>query len=214
MSRLSVRTMSADREGQLMQPTVQQSEQRERQRSRGRPFVKGRSGNPAGSRGRLSKRAMMQAEITTELGGHLSAADQIMLEPAVELLSRRPQSHNEAVRLVNAGSRILGQLRAKYALKDAPARDEVLAGREEPDDARTSETERESRTWVNEGNGLLRNRSGETLSENELRAKYPNAKTITLNVFGKTVLLPLEKPDSDLNRLQKLCTNRARIRPA
>jgi hypothetical protein len=113
------RGIMADGIGQrLMQPNPQPNDQPRRRRGPGRPFRPGKSGNPLGGRLMIEKRAAMQAEITAELGGQLSATDEMMLQRAVELLTRRPQSHNEAVRLINAGSRIIGQLRAKYAKRE------------------------------------------------------------------------------------------------
>jgi hypothetical protein len=94
-----------------MQPSVQQTEQR---RSRGRPFVKGVSGNPNGSRLIIERRGRMEAEIAADLGGNLSAVDRVLLSRGVELLTRKPRSHTDAVRLVNAATRIIDKLRAKY----------------------------------------------------------------------------------------------------
>jgi hypothetical protein len=79
----------------------------------------------------IEKRAATEAEIAGELGGDLTAADRMLLHRAVELLTRKSRSHTDAVRLVNAGSRIINQLRAKYAKDEiTPSLDELLAGAE------------------------------------------------------------------------------------
>jgi len=39
----------------------------------------------------------------------------MLLSRCVELLTRKPRSHTDAVRLVNAGTRIIDKLRDKYA---------------------------------------------------------------------------------------------------
>jgi hypothetical protein len=92
---------------------TQVGEQRGRQRRPG--FVKGKSGNPRGSRLAIERRAAMLADLERECGRPITGTDRVMAERGIELLTRRPRSHDEAVRLVNAGSRIIGQLRAKYA---------------------------------------------------------------------------------------------------
>jgi hypothetical protein len=66
----------------------------------------------------MEKRAAMEAELAADLGGNLSMADRIMLARAVELLCRRPRSHDDAVRLTNAATRILQALRAKHVAED------------------------------------------------------------------------------------------------
>src|SRR6516165_1849886 len=71
-------------------------------------------GNKAYRRG-VAARAALKAEITAELGGSLSAADEILLTRVVELLIVRPKSHTDAVRAANTANRILRTLRAKYA---------------------------------------------------------------------------------------------------
>jgi hypothetical protein len=74
------------------------------------------------------KRAAMEAEIAAELGGNLSAADTLLLRRGVELLTKRPRGHTDAVRAVNAGSRIIARLRAKYAVEEPlPTLEQMLA---------------------------------------------------------------------------------------
>jgi hypothetical protein len=55
------------------------------------------------------------------------------------MLTRRPRSHDEAVRLLNAGSRVIDRLRAKYAetasRDESPVLAEILAARDEGDSA-------------------------------------------------------------------------------
>ncbi len=67
---------------------------------------------------------ILQAEIETsikaELGGALSPADKLLLARAAELLSKRVETNNQAVRSVNTASRIIAMLRAKYARPAEP----------------------------------------------------------------------------------------------
>ncbi len=104
----------------------QQIEQREPQRRRGRPWPKGVSGNPAGSRVQDSRRQALQIEITAELGGQVSPADKLLLQRAVELLTRRAKSHVDSVRGINLAHRIIGELRRRYAQPEVvPSLDEL-----------------------------------------------------------------------------------------
>ena len=70
-------------------------------------------GNKAYRRG-VAAKAALKAEITAELGGSLSATDEILLTRAVELLIVRPKSRTDAVRATNTANRILQTLRVKY----------------------------------------------------------------------------------------------------
>ena len=70
-------------------------------------------GNKAYRRG-VAAKAALKAEITAELGGSLSATDEILLTRAVELLIVRPKSRTDAVRATNTANRILQTLRIKY----------------------------------------------------------------------------------------------------
>ena len=45
----------------------------------------------------------------------------------------------------------------------------------------------EIEVWVNEGNGLLRNRAGDVMTREAFDAAFPNARTITLDIFNKRV---------------------------
>jgi hypothetical protein len=76
------------------------------------------SGNPLGYRVHNAKSFQLQLEIAKELGGNLSAGDEIMLTRAVELLVSRPRSRNDGIRAINTAHRILRTLRAKYSKKD------------------------------------------------------------------------------------------------
>jgi hypothetical protein len=38
--------------------------------------------------------------------------------------------------------------------------------------------------WINEGDGLLRNRTGQVMTQEAFDAAFPNAKRIRLNIFG------------------------------
>jgi hypothetical protein len=107
----------------------QQTSQRSKQR--GRPWRRGESGNPGGSRLIIERRAKMEAEIAHELGDDLSATDRILLSRAVELLTRRTRSHTDSVRGLNTAHRILQSSRAKYQAEEiAPSLQELLAGAE------------------------------------------------------------------------------------
>ena len=113
------------------QPSHQPNEQPTRRRGRGRPFPKGVSGNALGSRVIIEKRAAMLADLERECGRPIVGTDRIMAERGIEMLTRRPRSHNEAVRLLNAGSRIIDRLRARYQAEEiAPSLQELLAGAE------------------------------------------------------------------------------------
>jgi hypothetical protein len=70
-------------------------------------------GNDAYRRG-VAAKAALKAKIAAELGGNLSATDEILLTRAVELLIIRPKSRTDAVRAINTANRILQSLRAKY----------------------------------------------------------------------------------------------------
>jgi hypothetical protein len=91
-------------------------------------FAEGKSGNPSGWRLIVERRTAMMADLERELGGPIIGTDRVLAERAVELLTKKPRSHDEAVRMVNAGTRVLNGLRDKYARHDKSARpDEQLA---------------------------------------------------------------------------------------
>ena len=71
-------------------------------------------GNDAYRRG-VAAKAALKAEITAELGGNLSATDEILLARAVELLIVRPKSRTDTVRATNTANRILQTLRVNAA---------------------------------------------------------------------------------------------------
>src|SRR5262249_751462 len=93
-----------------------------RRRGAGRPFPKGVSGNPRGSRVIIERRAAIEADLVGDMGGDISAADRVLLSRGVELLTRKPRSHTDAVRLVNAGTRIIDKLHSKYAKREPERR--------------------------------------------------------------------------------------------
>jgi hypothetical protein len=97
------------------QPSLQGNEQPTRRRGPGKPWPRGTSGNPLGSRVVIEKRAATLADLERECGGPITGPDRVLAERGIDMLTRRPRSHNEAVRLLNAGSRIIAMLRAKYA---------------------------------------------------------------------------------------------------
>jgi hypothetical protein len=77
-------------------------------------WPKGVSGNPAGSRAKVLERAQLEADIVAELGpNNLTASDRLELRQAIELLTRRPHKHADAVRCSNAGSRMIQKVRAR-----------------------------------------------------------------------------------------------------
>jgi hypothetical protein len=39
--------------------------------------------------------------------------------------------------------------------------------------------------WINEGDGLLRNRAGQVMTQEAFDAAFPNARHITLSIFGE-----------------------------
>jgi hypothetical protein len=98
---------------------MQTSEQQNKQR---RGFQPGHSGNPHGARLMIERRAKMLADLERECGCAIVGTDRVLAERAVELLTRRPHSHDEAVRLINAGSRIIDKLRVKYAKREPERR--------------------------------------------------------------------------------------------
>jgi hypothetical protein len=81
------------------QPALQPSEQsKSRRHGRGRPFRRGESGNPAGSRLVLERRVAILADLERECGRPIVGTDRVMAERGIEMLTRRPRDHDEAVR--------------------------------------------------------------------------------------------------------------------
>jgi len=68
---------------------------------------------------KAAERAQLENEITAELGADLTASDRLELRHAVELLTRRPRDHVDAVRCSNAGSRIIAKVRARIKQREA-----------------------------------------------------------------------------------------------
>jgi hypothetical protein len=94
-------------------------------------WPKGVSGNPAGSRAKVLERAQLEADIIAELSaGNLTASDRLELRQAIELLTRRPHNHADAVRCSNAGSRMIAKIRARIRQRDAdkpaPSMQEII----------------------------------------------------------------------------------------
>src|SRR6516225_4788100 len=75
-----------------------------------RPYRRGENGHTR----KAAERARLESEIIAELGADLTASDRLELRHAVELLTRRPRDHVDAVRCSNAGSRIIAKVRARY----------------------------------------------------------------------------------------------------
>jgi hypothetical protein len=69
---------------------------------------------------KAAERARLESEIIAELGADLTASDRLELRHAVELLTRRPRDHVDAVRCSNAGSRIIAKVRTRIKQR-APA---------------------------------------------------------------------------------------------
>jgi hypothetical protein len=93
----------------------------QRAKLRGRPWPKGVSGNPSGSR--LNTRAMVLfAEMATDFGGEnaLGAMDRALLMQACRLMARgaRAKSADDAVRLTSEARRILASVRKTAAKSD------------------------------------------------------------------------------------------------
>jgi len=66
-----------------------------------------------------AERARLESEIIAELGADLTASDRLELRHAIELLTRRPRDHVDAVRCSNAGSRIIAKVRARIKQREA-----------------------------------------------------------------------------------------------
>jgi hypothetical protein len=70
--------------------------------------------NSAYKRAKLLRLGMVE-EIVVELGGKVTSVDRQILIRAVELLHTRSFDQTAKIRGVNAGNRIINQLRVKYA---------------------------------------------------------------------------------------------------
>ena len=80
-----------------------------------RPYQPGENGHTR----KAAERARLESEITAELGAaDLTASDRLELRHAVELLTRRPRNHVDAVRCSNAGSRIIAKVRARIKQRE------------------------------------------------------------------------------------------------
>jgi hypothetical protein len=97
-----------------------------------RPYQPGENGHTR----KVAERARLESEIIAELGADLTAIDRLELRHAVELLTRRPRDHVDAVRCSNAGSRIIAKVRARIKQREdskpliAPPSDSAKAARE------------------------------------------------------------------------------------
>jgi hypothetical protein len=67
---------------------------------------------------KAAERAQLESEISAEFGADLTASDRLELRHAVELLTRRPRDHVDAVRCSNAGSRIIAKVRARIKQRE------------------------------------------------------------------------------------------------
>ena len=80
-----------------------------------RPYQPGENGYTR----KAAERARLESEIIAELGTDLTASDRLELRHAVELLTRRPRDHVDAVRCSNAGSRIIAKVRTRIKQREA-----------------------------------------------------------------------------------------------
>ena len=67
---------------------------------------------------KAAERARLESEIIAELGADLTAIDRVELRHAVDLLTRRPSNHVDAVRCSNAGSRIIAKVRVRIKQRE------------------------------------------------------------------------------------------------
>jgi hypothetical protein len=76
----------------------------------------GQSGNPAGARSRKQRHAEMLARLAADCGGveALSPGDCVLLDRAVDLLLLRPTTQDDGVRLLNAATRIIENIRRRH----------------------------------------------------------------------------------------------------
>jgi DNA-directed RNA polymerase subunit RPC12/RpoP len=82
-----------------------------------RPYQHGENGHTR----KAAERARLESEIIAELGADLTASDRLELRHAIELLTRRPRNHVDAVRCSNAGSRIIAKVRTRIKQREAQA---------------------------------------------------------------------------------------------
>jgi len=80
-----------------------------------RPYQPGENGHTR----KAAERAQLESELLAELGADLTASDRLELRHAVDLLTRRPTNHVDAVRCSNAGSRIIAKVRARIKQREA-----------------------------------------------------------------------------------------------
>jgi hypothetical protein len=104
-----------------------------------RPYRRGENGHTR----KAAERAQLESEIIAELGANLTATDRLELRHAVELLTRRPRSHVDAVRCSNAGSRIIAKVRARIKQRED----------NKPLTAPPTATDFERELWANLQNG-------------------------------------------------------------
>jgi hypothetical protein len=67
---------------------------------------------------KAAERLRLENDIIAELGTDLTASDRLELRHAVELLTRRPRDHVDAVRCSNAGSRIIAKVRTRIKQRE------------------------------------------------------------------------------------------------
>jgi hypothetical protein len=68
---------------------------------------------------KAAERAKLESELLAELGAdNLTASDRLELRHAVDLLTRRPDNHVDAVRCSNAGSRIIAKVRTRIKQRE------------------------------------------------------------------------------------------------
>jgi hypothetical protein len=107
----------------MVQPSAGVEQEHEhRRKPGGRPWPKGVSGNPSGSK--VSKRVTALFEnLADDFGGaDLSATDRALLMQACRLLvrSERVKEADEAVKCANAARRILAGMRSRHEVTGVP----------------------------------------------------------------------------------------------
>jgi hypothetical protein len=79
-----------------------------------RPYQRGENHHTR----KAAERAQLESEIIAELGANLTVSDKLELRHAIELLTRRPRDHVDAVRCSNAGSRIITKVRTRIKQRE------------------------------------------------------------------------------------------------
>lgn len=89
-------------------------------------FRPGNNANPAGRMTKAERQARIQAtarRLAREFGGlsKLSAIDRVRIEQVAVLLERKPRSHEDRTRAVNAINRLLASVERRAGRREAPS---------------------------------------------------------------------------------------------